>query len=55
MMVLEHGTHQSKRELQELTRLIPESVAGRSHYPRTEQQDGAFHKGIGRESKARPL
>lgn len=36
MMVLEYGTDQSERELQELTRLIPESVAGRSHYPGTE-------------------
>ena len=46
MMVLEHGTDQSERELRELTRLIPEPVAGWSHYPATEQQDGAFHKGI---------
>lgn len=55
MMVLEHGTDESESELQELTRLVPEPVARWPRYPGTEQQDGAFHKGIGREREACPL
>lgn len=55
MMVLEHGTDQSERELREVTRLIPEPVPGRARYPGTEHRDGAFHKGVSRERKVCPV